>query len=147
MIRKRYQSNSESATIDIAQQFAAGLKPGNLVLLFGDLGAGKTLFARGVVSYFNKTVSATSPTFSLVNVYPTIPPIYHLDLYRIQADAELIDLGFEEYLESDGIVLVEWGEKCEHLLSMDYIRISFTMVGEERRDIVIEEIKHATTGS
>ena len=146
MIRNRYQSNSESATIDIAQQFAAGLKPGNLVLLFGDLGAGKTLFTRGVVSYFDKTVSATSPTFSLVNVYPTIPPIYHLDLYRIQADAELIDLGFEEYLESDGIVLIEWGEKCEHLLSMDYIRISFTMVGEESREIVIEEIEHATIG-
>jgi tRNA threonylcarbamoyladenosine biosynthesis protein TsaE len=146
MIRKRYQSNSENATIDIARQFAAGLKSGNLVLLFGDLGAGKTLFTRGVVSYFDKTVSATSPTFSLVNVYPTIPPIYHLDLYRIQGDAELLDLGFEEYLESDGIVLVEWGEKCEHLLSMDYIRISFTMVGDESREIVIEEIEHATTG-
>ncbi len=146
MIRKRYQSNSENATIDIARQFAAGLKPRNLVLLFGDLGAGKTLFTRGVVSYFDKTVSATSPTFSLVNVYPTTPPIYHLDLYRIQGDAELLDLGFEEYLESDGIVLVEWGEKCEHLLSMDYIRISFTMVGDESREIVIEEIKYATTG-
>ena len=146
MIRERYQSNSECATIAIARQFAAGLKPGELVLLFGDLGAGKTLFARGVVSYFSKTVSATSPTFSLVNVYPTIPPIYHLDLYRIQADAELIDLGFEEYLESDGIVLVEWGEKCEHLLSMDYIRISFTMVDQESREIVIEEIEHATIG-
>jgi tRNA threonylcarbamoyladenosine biosynthesis protein TsaE len=146
MIRKRYQSNSESATTDIARQFAAGLKPGTLVLLFGDLGAGKTLFARGVVSYFSKTVLATSPTFSLVNVYPTTPPIYHLDLYRIQGDAELIDLGFEEYLESDGIVLVEWGEKCEQMLRMDYIRISFTMVGEERRDIVIEEIEYATTG-
>jgi tRNA threonylcarbamoyladenosine biosynthesis protein TsaE len=146
MIRKRYQSNSESATIEIAQQFAAGLKPGNLVLLFGDLGAGKTLFTRAVVSYFDQTVSATSPTFSLVNVYPTIPPIYHLDLYRIQRDAELIDLGFEEYLESDGIVLVEWGEKCEHLLSMRYIRISFTMVGDESREIVIEEIEHAAIG-
>jgi tRNA threonylcarbamoyladenosine biosynthesis protein TsaE len=146
MIRKRYQSNSESATTDIARQFAAGLKPVTLVLLFGDLGAGKTLFARGVVSYFSKTVLATSPTFSLVNVYPTTPPIYHLDLYRIQGDAELIDLGFEEYLESDGIVLVEWGEKCEQMLQMDYIRISFTMVGEERRDIVIEEIEYATTG-
>jgi tRNA threonylcarbamoyladenosine biosynthesis protein TsaE len=146
MIRRRYQSNSESATIDIARQFAAGLRHGNLVLLFGDLGAGKTLFTRGVVSYFNETVSVTSPTFSLVNVYPTLPPIYHLDLYRIQGDTELIDLGFEEYLESDGIVLIEWGEKCEHLLSMDYIRISFTMIGEESREIVIEEIEHATTG-
>lgn len=146
MIRNRYQSNSESATIEIAQQFAAGLKPGNLVLLFGDLGAGKTLFTRAVVSYFDQTVSATSPTFSLVNVYPTIPPIYHIDLYRIQRDAELIDLGFEEYLESDGIVLVEWGEKCEHLLSMAYTRISFTMVGDESRQIVIEEIEHAAIG-
>lgn len=146
MIRKRYQSDSESATIDIAQQFAAGLKPGDLVLLFGDLGAGKTLFTRAVVSYFDKTVLATSPTFSLVNVYPTIPPIYHLDLYRIQGDAELLDLGFEEYLESDGIVMVEWGEKCEHLLPMSYIRISFTMIGETSREIVIEEINHATIG-
>ena len=98
MIRKRYQSNSKGATIDIARQFAAGLKAGNLVVLFGELGAGKTLFTRGVVSYFNETISATSPTFSLVNAYPTIPPIYHLDLYRIQNDAELTDLGFEEYL-------------------------------------------------
>jgi tRNA threonylcarbamoyladenosine biosynthesis protein TsaE len=146
MIRNRYQSNSEGATIDIARQFAAGLKPGHLVLLFGDLGVGKTLFARGVVNYFNEAVSATSPTFSLVNAYPTTPPIYHIDLYRIQGDAELIDLGFEEYLESDGIVLIEWGEKCEHLLSRDYIRISFVMVAEDSRDIVIEEIEHVTTG-
>jgi tRNA threonylcarbamoyladenosine biosynthesis protein TsaE len=146
MIRNRYQSNSENATFDIARQFAASLRPGNLILLFGDLGAGKTLFTRGVVSYFNETILATSPTFSLVNVYPTIPPIYHLDLYRIQGDAELIDLGFEECLESDGIVLVEWGEKCEHLLSMNYIRISFIMVGEEDREIVIEEVEHAAIG-
>jgi tRNA threonylcarbamoyladenosine biosynthesis protein TsaE len=146
MIRRRYQSNSESATIDIARQFAATLKPGNIVLLFGDLGAGKTLFSRGVVSYFNESIAATSPTFSLVNVYPTKPPIYHLDLYRIQKDAELIDLGFEEYLESDGIVLIEWGEKCERLLSVEYTRISFAMSGEESREIVIEEIKHANSG-
>lgn len=146
MIRKRYQSNSESATIGIAQQFAAELRPRDLVLLFGELGAGKTSFTRGVVSYFDKTVSATSPTFSLVNVYPTIPPIYHLDLYRIQADAELIDLGFEEYLESDGIVLVEWGEKCEHQLPRGYTRISFAVIDEESREIVVEEIEHATIG-
>lgn len=146
MIRNRYQSNSESATTEIARKFAAGLKAGSLVLLFGDLGAGKTLFTRGIVSYFDKTVSATSPTFSLVNVYPTIPPIYHLDLYRIQGDAEMIDLGFGEYLEANGIVLVEWGEKCEHLLRVNYFRISFTIVGEESREIVIEEIEHATIG-
>ena len=146
MIRNRYRSDSESATIDIAQRFAAGLKPGSLVLLFGDLGAGKTLFTRGVVSYFDKTVSSTSPTFSLVNVYPTIPRIYHLDLYRIQGDGELVDLGFGEYLESGGIVLVEWGEKCEHLMPNDFIRISFTMIGEQSREIVIEEIEHANTG-
>jgi tRNA threonylcarbamoyladenosine biosynthesis protein TsaE len=146
MIRNRYQSNSESATTDIARAFAAGLKPGSLVLLFGDLGAGKTLFTRGIVSYFDKTVSATSPTFSLVNVYPTIPPIYHLDLYRIQGDSDLVDLGFGEYLESNGIVLVEWGEKCEHLLPNGFTRISFTMIGDQSREIVIEEIEHANTG-
>ncbi len=146
MSRRRYRSDSETATIEIARQFAATLQSGLLVLLFGDLGAGKTLFARGIVSYFDKQVPATSPTFSLVNVYPTKPPIYHLDLYRIQNDAELYDLGFEEYLDSDGLVLIEWGEKCEQLLSVDYVRVSLTMVDETSRDIVIEEIRHATAG-
>jgi tRNA threonylcarbamoyladenosine biosynthesis protein TsaE len=147
MIRKRYQSRSEEETLAVAREFAATLRPGAVVLLKGELGAGKTFFTRGIVSCFDAQVLATSPTFSLVNVYPTTPPIYHFDLYRIANDSELSDLGFEEYLESDGIVLIEWGERCEHLVTVDHTRVSFAMAGEESREIVIEEIADAASGN
>lgn len=146
MTTQRYLSHSESESIEIAQQFAATLKAGTLILLHGDLGAGKTLFTRGIVSRFDAAVTATSPTFSLVNVYPTQPTIYHLDLYRIQSDADLIDLGFAEYLEAGGIVIVEWGEKCEHLLPERFVRITMSPTGADSREIVIEEVEHVTTG-
>lgn len=146
MIRRRYQSHSEAETQAIAQEFAATLAPGAVVLLEGELGAGKTFFTRAVVNCFDAQIGATSPTFSLVNVYPTAPPIYHFDLYRIQSDAELADLGFEEYLEAGGIVFIEWGERCEHLLAVDYTRVTLAIDGEESREIVIEEFRNVTSG-
>jgi tRNA threonylcarbamoyladenosine biosynthesis protein TsaE len=146
MTTQRYLSRSEGESIDIARQFAATLKGGALLLLHGDLGAGKTLFTRGIVSSFDAAVTVTSPTFSLVNVYPTQPVIYHFDLYRIQNDADLIDLGFAEYLESDGIVIVEWGEKCEHLLQQCFTRITLSLTGVDGREIVIEDVAHVNTG-
>ncbi len=129
----------------IARKFASTLQPGAVILLYGELGAGKTLFTRGVVSQFDTNVAVTSPTFSLVNTYPTTPPINHFDLYRIRNDSELIDLGFEEYLDDNGIVIIEWGEKCERLLSGRYFRINLAIIGGESRDIIIEEVEHVSS--
>ncbi len=86
---------------------AAWLAPGDLVYLLGNLGAGKTTLVRGLVHALGYPGRVSSPTFTLMNLYPTIPPVYHFDFYRLE-DGDLNDLGLEDYLERDGIALIEW---------------------------------------
>ena len=109
-----YYSNSEDETLKVASDFALKLSVGDIVLLDGDLGAGKTVFSKGIVKALSDgRVTAVSPTFVLVNVYETTPPIYHFDLYRINDVSELDAIGAEEYLYSNGISFVEWPERAE----------------------------------
>jgi len=99
-------------TYRIASELAATLKPGDVIALSGDLGAGKTTFVRGIAMTLHGHASdVTSPTFTLMNVYDGTPPIYHFDWYRIDSLSALHTLGMEEYLEGEGIAVVEWGEK------------------------------------
>lgn len=107
-MEENFYSNSEKETLEIAGDFATKLLPGDIVLLDGDLGAGKTVFSKGIVSALSKgKITAVSPTFVLVNVYDTSPAIYHFDLYRISDISELDAIGAEEYFYSDGISLIE----------------------------------------
>ncbi len=114
----QYISNSYEDTINIAKQFAKTLSAGDVVLLNGDLGAGKTVFTKGIVEYFsnNKEV-AVSPTFTIVNEYNCEPPVYHFDFYRIKSEDELIAIGIEEYLYGSGICVIEWPERAPQLLA------------------------------
>lgn len=114
----QYISNSYEDTINIAKQFAKTLSAGDVVLLNGDLGAGKTVFTKGIVEYFsnNKEV-AISPTFTIVNEYNCEPPVYHFDFYRIKSEDELIAIGIEEYLYGSGICVIEWPERAPQLLA------------------------------
>ena len=100
-------SHSEEQTKQIAYCFEQDLREGDIVLLYGELGAGKTAFAKGVAQS-KGAHCATSPTFSIINEYVGDTDIYHMDLYRIEKFPELFETGFEEYLNSDGIVLIEW---------------------------------------
>jgi tRNA threonylcarbamoyladenosine biosynthesis protein TsaE len=88
------------------------LKPGDIVLLTGELGAGKTTFVRGVAQGAGSTADVASPTFQLVRVYPGRVQLAHVDLYRVESSAELRDLGLEELAEQ-GAVVVEWGDRLE----------------------------------
>ena len=115
-------------------------------MLYGDLGAGKTTFTRALVNYFDTTVTTSSPTFSLVNIYPTDPKIYHFDLYRIQSESDIVDLGLEEYYDAGGIVVVEWAEKCGRLHPKRYYRVELGILSETARQISIEEIVHVDIG-
>lgn len=133
-------TQSEAETLSVAYAFAAQLHAGDVVLFFGDLGAGKTTFIRGMMQHFDASLQITSPTFALVNVYPTQPRVYHFDLYRIGGDSDLIDVGFEECLESDGIVLVEWAEKCGAMTPPRRWEVRLAVVDETRRAIEIERI-------
>ncbi len=133
-----YNSNSVEETLEIAKKFAEKLKPGDIVLLEGDLGAGKTHFTKGIAAYFGvKGQEVNSPTFTLINEYRGGLPIYHFDCYRLKNEEEALEFGAEEYLYGDGISIVEWPEKIKGLLPEDAIKIQIEHAGQNSRIIRI----------
>lgn len=135
-------SNSEEETKLIGRKFAKGLKNGDVIVLTGDLGSGKTKFTEGVLQFFGLENEISSPTFNIVNEYVNRDVnVYHFDVYRLEDEDEFYAIGGEEYFEK-GICLIEWGEMIEHALPNKYIQISFTrnLEDENLREIVIEEI-------
>lgn len=133
-----YQSNSEQDTKNIAKKIAASLKGGDIVLLYGDLGAGKSTFTRGVAEYFQITDNITSPTFTLMNIYPIknneIKQLVHIDTYRLENEKQMIEIGAEDYLGApDTVCFIEWPEKLDTLLqNKKIIKITIEHAGEER---------------
>ena len=137
---KEFISKSREETLDIAKEFAKKLSVGDIVLLNGDLGAGKTVFVKGVTDYFsNGKAVAVSPTFLIVNVYETNPEIYHFDLYRIDDVEELDSIGAEEYLYGNGISFVEWPERATGYFPSSAIKVEIKKVSDNERLIRIED--------
>lgn len=101
--------SSERATERLGEAIAAVLVPKDVLLLYGDLGAGKTTFVRGLVHALRASVDVTSPTFTLRHEYETLPPICHVDCWRLRDVAELDALGLDEVLADGGVLVVEWG--------------------------------------
>lgn len=136
-----YISKSEQETQNIAKEFAHGIKSGDVVLLVGDLGAGKTAFVKGVAEYFGYHKSdVVSPTFTIVNTYKTPKiNIYHFDLYRIESPEELFNIGIEEYFYGDGICFIEWPERATELLPKQARSVEIFKLGQNQRKIVIGE--------
>ena len=130
-------TNSEEETNILASQLASKLVPGAIVLLNGDMGAGKSVFARGIIQSLGYNGAVTSPTFTLMNEYPTEPNVYHFDLYRLKSYDQLYDIGYDEYVYSDGISLIEWSEKMEHLLPENYVEIIIEKLDPSTRRITI----------
>jgi len=140
------RSNSEEETIAIGVEFAERLRVGDVVALYGDLGAGKTELIKGICAYFQVEDLVTSPTFTIINQYGGVGTdgssikIYHVDLYRIETPEELAGVGFDDMVFShDAIKLIEWSEKAEHLLpSAHYtVRISSDEADDSVRMIEI----------
>lgn len=105
------------------------------MLLFGDLGAGKTAFVKGMAQGLKlDPLKVHSPTFTLMNVYEGKLPLYHFDLYRIKAD-DLFGIGYEEFFYGKGVAAVEWSERLDHLVPEDYWKVELKHAGEDRRDI------------
>lgn len=121
----KFISHSENETIDLACKIASKLKNGDLIVLSGNLGSGKTRFTQGILKYFGLEDEISSPTFTIVNEHHVNDiNIYHFDVYRIQDVDEFYSIGGEEYL-SNGICIIEWGEIIEKILPNDYIKIIF----------------------
>jgi tRNA threonylcarbamoyladenosine biosynthesis protein TsaE len=129
-------TGSPQETQDAGKAFGAGLKPGDVVALFGTLGTGKTVFVAGVCEGLGVRVHATSPTFTLINEYPApFGVVAHIDLYRISMDQELDDLGVESYFHDAGVCLIEWAERAVRILPPGYRSVKLSHGGSpgERR--------------
>jgi len=140
---EEFLSLSEHETRRIARQFATTLQPGDILALSGQLGAGKTLFMRGITEFFNCDEQLSSPTFSLFNIYQGSLEgeevvLHHFDLYRIESLRELDAIGFEEYLSSGYLAVVEWAERFPEYASLYTVTISLEYVGGESRRIIIK---------
>ena len=125
------------ATQLFGKQWAQSLEPGTIVALHGDLGAGKTTLAKGIIAELTGVPfdAIQSPTFTLMNLYEGKCPIYHFDLYRLKSAEEFIAKGFVDFLESDGICLIEWPERIEPLLPPKTKHITLSHVDENARRI------------
>ncbi len=120
-------------TEQIGEQLGKLAGPGMVVLLTGELGAGKTAFARGVARGLGVKGPVTSPSFTLVEEHQGRIPLYHLDVYRLNAPDELLDIGYEEYVYGHGICLIEWGDLVRELLPPDHLEVRITGIGAERK--------------
>ncbi len=131
-------SASENETLELAKRLAESFQGQEVVFLTGELGAGKTVFAKGVASGLGleDVNQVCSPSFTLVNIYQAKYPIYHIDLYRLRKNSEIEDLGWEDYLDR-GVIIVEWAEKLK--MELDAIRISIEVLNDETRKITIKQ--------
>ena len=132
-------ARSVEETQALGEELGARLGPGAVVACVGELGAGKTCFLQGVARGLGVSTDVTSPTFVLINVYRGRLPVYHMDAYRTDSLLEVVDLGLEEMLDSDGVTLIEWADKVGPLLPARAIVVRITGLGDEPRRIEMEE--------
>lgn len=132
-----HTTSSERETFLLAKKLAESFEGRELVLLIGELGAGKTIFAKGIAAGLGleDAHQVCSPSFTLVNIYQAKFPIIHIDLYRVGKESEIEDLGWEDYLDQ-GVIIVEWAEKLR--LNMESIRVTIEVGHDGTRQIKIE---------
>ena len=135
-------SNSPEETIEYGKKIASNLKVGDVIVLSGELGSGKTKLTEGILSYFGLDNEISSPTFTIVNEYNTPNlKLFHFDVYRLEEPDEFSYIGGEEYFEK-GASIIEWGERIEQLLPNKYTKIMFSrdLENENIRILKIKEI-------
>ncbi|GJL80125.1 MAG: tRNA (adenosine(37)-N6)-threonylcarbamoyltransferase complex ATPase subunit type 1 TsaE [Nitrospinaceae bacterium] len=146
-------TNTPEETHELGRQLGKCLKPGDIVLLFGDLGAGKTTLTQGICHGLGLPAGEyiRSPTFTLINEYQGNQPIYHVDLYRLETQEEIENLGLEEILFGKGVTLVEWAEKL-HFFGQNQpfllgnegrIEVRISYIKENQRSLSIEPVNWA----
>ena len=135
-------SHSAEQTSALATRLADSFKPGDVLILSGPLGAGKSVFVRGMARGMGIDQNlVTSPTFTFVNEYRAEKPLYHFDLYRMERSSELVEIGWDDYLSRRGVVVVEWGEKAGGMLPSRYYKVVFGIVDEQQRSIDISLVE------
>jgi tRNA threonylcarbamoyladenosine biosynthesis protein TsaE len=137
-VKERYEVKSVEETWKVAREFADELRPGDVVCLGGDLGAGKTTFTQGVASHWGAKKPVTSPTFCLVVEHPTDKHLLvHMDLYRLHDEDDVLTIGWEDYLARGAVLFVEWWDRAGDLIPSNAWKVSFSL-GDDEESRVIE---------
>ena len=138
------RAETPEAMENLGRAAASGIQPGAVIALVGGLGAGKTHWTKGFVAALGSKAEVTSPTFGLVHEYPGGRlPVFHLDFYRLQTAEELIELGWDEYLEAGGVIVAEWADKFPELLPAETKWLSFSIETDGSRTIHHHKAKTA----
>ena len=135
---QEFITTSESETEALGARLAASLPGGSVVAMYGDLGAGKTAFVRGMARGMGLQVRVSSPTFTIVNEYLGQRELIHFDMYRLSGADELFDIGWEDYLARGAVCAVEWSENVEDAFFGDEIRVRIEKLSDTERKITIE---------
>ena len=135
----KFKSDAPARTAELARRLAGVLRPGTVICLDGDLGAGKTLFVQNLAASLGVQGEVTSPTFNLMNLYEYGRlPLVHFDLYRLEQEYELDEIGFYDYAENpDGLVLIEWAEKFPECLPEDHIALQIQRTDVENERVLV----------
>ncbi len=131
----KYISKSVKQTLKIGEEFAKTLKGGDVVLLHGDLGAGKTAFTKGVAKGLKINKEITSPTYAYMNDYDGV--LYHYDCYRLTSGEDAEALGLTDYFYGDGVCVIEWSENIKSVLPSKVISVSINKIDQNTREIII----------
>lgn len=143
MSTRTFHTTSEEETLALGRLLAGELPRRAVILLIGNLGAGKTTLAKGIIDGLDAAApdDVSSPTFTLIHEYGAAPgfKVFHIDLYRLDHAAQVASLGLDEILDRDAVVLLEWAERFPELLPDDRVEIRLTVEGEEGRRIEIRK--------
>jgi len=136
----KYISNSEQDTIEFAKNLSKKFCGGEIITLNGDLGAGKTVFAKGIAKGLDITDTVVSPTFTILHNYEGRLKLFHFDLYRISSAEELYETGFEEAIFGGGVSVIEWAENVKEALPEKIIKIEIKKIDDNKREITVENL-------
>ena len=139
-MHREWITKSEQETLAVGKSIAASLKPGDVLALNGDLGAGKTVFVRGIARGLGVEGLVNSPTYTIVHEYAGRYPLYHFDVYRIEDEQEMLDTGYYDYLEQ-GIVVIEWAELISGILPKKHAEVCIEKLDADTRKITIESVE------
>ena len=135
-----YYTNSDKETEALGEQFGRSVADGTVIAMYGDLGAGKTAFVRGMARGMGITERVSSPTFTIVNEYLGDRTLIHFDMYRLGSADELFDIGWEDYLARGAVCAVEWSENVEDAFYGDEVRLTIEKTSDTSRKITIEGV-------
>lgn len=131
------ESGSPEETERIGYGLGQSSSPGDVIALYGELGSGKTCLVKGVARGLNITTQVKSPSYSIINEYPGVIPLVHIDFYRLEKPAEIEDLGWLEYLDTGAVVVIEWAERAKNMLPSRRIDVYFEILNKTARRLEI----------